>query len=353
MAPIKRRITVRDIATRVGVSISTVHLALAGKPGPKDETRRRVLEAASTLGYQYNSVAASLKRGVTRIAAILPALTDDNLLYYTPIWDGVRAHSQNVRDFNVELLEIPYINKDLVAVPAWAVERVMEEEKIAGLIVLGDIEPDARRALRNLSNKGIPIVLLSGDAPEVGRICCVQAENYLLGCTVGEILYHQTPPGSSVLVCAGDKDAPANCESTQGVEAYFATHDPARTIYKIHYRNDMETLYHQLMAHFAGHSDIASCCSMTARGSVQLARALSDAGKVGTMPAIGSDVFLENIKNLKNGTFSNLMFKNPFQQGWLAAEKLFNCLICNRRPEEDMFFVKSEVVFHSSVSMYE
>jgi LacI family transcriptional regulator len=353
MIKTKTRITVKDIAAQAGVSVSTVHLVLAEKLGPKEETRRRVLEVAEELNYQYNSVAASLKRGVTRFAVILPALTDDNLLYYTPIWRGVRAYCENARDFNVELIEIPYINKDLVAVPTQALMRVVDEEKISGLIVLGDIEPDARCALRTLSSQGIPVVLVHSDAPDVGRICCVQAENYLLGCTMGEILYRQTPRGSSILICAGDRNAPANVESVQGVEDYFSAHGPARTVHKIHYGNDMSYLYRQLMERFEQFGDIAGCCSVTARGSVQLAKALSDAGKAGLIPAIGSDVFEENIESLKNGTFINLMFKNPFQQGWLAAEKLFNCLIRNQLPDTDMFLVKSEVVFQSSVSMYE
>jgi LacI family transcriptional regulator len=347
------RITVRDIAAHMGVSVSTVHLALAGKPGPKEETRRRVLEAADALNYQYNSVAASLKRGVTRIAAVLPALTDDNLHYYTPIWHGIRAHCRDARDFNVELVEIPYINEDLVAVPARALRRVADAGKLSGLIVLGDIEPDAKSALRGLIHQGVPVVLVHSDAPEVGRICCVQAENYLLGCTMGEILHRQTPRGSGILICAGDRNTPANSESTRGLEDYFSDHDPQRDILKLHYGNDMGDLYRRLMKCFAGHAGIAGCCSVTARGSVQLARALTDAGRAGVLPAIGSDVFRENIESLKNGTFINLIFKNPFQQGWQAAEALFNCVIRNQRPEKDMFLIKSEVVFQTSVSMYE
>ena len=56
-----------------------------------------------------NSAASSLKRGVTRIAAILPALTQDNLLYYEPIWRGVRAYCRDAKDFNIELVELPYV----------------------------------------------------------------------------------------------------------------------------------------------------------------------------------------------------------------------------------------------------
>lgn len=127
-----KRITIKDIATQTGLSIATVHLALAGKAGPKEETRRRVLQTAKELNYQCNSAASSLKRGVTRIAAILPALTQDNLLYYEPIWRGVRAYCRDAKDFNIELVELPYVNQDSVSVPLEAVGRARGRESFRG-----------------------------------------------------------------------------------------------------------------------------------------------------------------------------------------------------------------------------
>lgn len=347
------RVTIRDIADQTGLSISTVHLALSGKAGPKEETRRRVLEIAEELNYQCNSVASSLKRGVTKIAAILPSLQEDNLLYYAPIWHGIRTYCESVKDFNIELVEIPYANRDVVSVPLSAVLAAQKVERLSGLIVLGDIEPLAKKTLRKISDQGMPIVLVNSDAPDVGRVCCVQAENYLLGRIMGEILLGRTPNGSSILVCAGEQNTPANDESTRGLEDYLREYDPVRTLYKIYYRNDMEQLYRQLSKYFCQYGDIAGCCSVTARGSVQLARVLLDLGKAGRIPAIGSDIFQANIDSLKNGVFQNLMFKNPFQQGWKAAENLFKYIFHTQRLEKSVICVKSEVVFQSSISMYE
>lgn len=347
-----KRITIKDIATQTGLSIATVHLALAGKAGPKEETRRRVLQTAKELNYQCNSAASSLKRGVTRIAAILPALTQDNLLYYEPIWRGVRAYCRDAKDFNIELVELPYVNQDSVSVPLEAVGRARGERKLSGLIVLGDIEPEAGRALRDLSDQGVSIVLVNSDTPEVGRICCIQAENYLLGRIMGEILLGRTPRGGPILVCAGEKSTPANADSTRGLNDYLEEHDANREIYALHYGNDMDRLYRRLVERFEKDRGITGCCSVTARGSVQLARALVDTGLAGRIPAIGSDVFGENIENLKRGVFQNLMFKNPYQQGWLAAEYLFKHIFRDQPTGDTTIFVKSEVVFQSSISMY-
>lgn len=101
------RVTLKDVATKAGVSVSTAHLVMAGKNGPKEETRQQVLRIADALHYQCNAAASSLKRGETRIGVVLPDLKGGNELYYTPIWAGVRAFCKTARDFNLHLVEMP------------------------------------------------------------------------------------------------------------------------------------------------------------------------------------------------------------------------------------------------------
>lgn len=67
-----KKVTIRDVAEKAGVSISSVHLALCGKAGVSDETRVRVRNAAQELGYTPNASASSLKRGARRIAILVP-----------------------------------------------------------------------------------------------------------------------------------------------------------------------------------------------------------------------------------------------------------------------------------------
>lgn len=66
------KVTIRDVAERAGVSISSVHFALSGKAGVSDETRERIRRTAEEMGYQPNTLASSLKRSTQRIAILLP-----------------------------------------------------------------------------------------------------------------------------------------------------------------------------------------------------------------------------------------------------------------------------------------
>lgn len=69
-APV-RRPRLEDVAADIGMSPSSVSLALSDRPGPSDETRRRVREAADRLGYRPDRTASLLARRRTRLLGVM------------------------------------------------------------------------------------------------------------------------------------------------------------------------------------------------------------------------------------------------------------------------------------------
>lgn len=65
------RVTIRDVARRAGVSISTVSHTLSARRPISPATRERVLAAAAELGYHANAVASSLRRGRTQLMGLV------------------------------------------------------------------------------------------------------------------------------------------------------------------------------------------------------------------------------------------------------------------------------------------
>ncbi|MBN8881544.1 MAG: LacI family DNA-binding transcriptional regulator, partial [Salana multivorans] len=71
--PARGRPTSRDVARLAGVGQSTVSYVLSGTGRISAETRRRVLDAAATLGYRPNLTARSMRTGRTGRLALLLA----------------------------------------------------------------------------------------------------------------------------------------------------------------------------------------------------------------------------------------------------------------------------------------
>jgi LacI family transcriptional regulator len=64
-------VTIRDVARQAGVSVATVSRALNGSGPVHEETRRRIVAAASALEYRPNSAARSLSTRRTRMMGVL------------------------------------------------------------------------------------------------------------------------------------------------------------------------------------------------------------------------------------------------------------------------------------------
>ena len=92
----KKRVRMRDVANRCGVSISTVSLVLSGDARIPEDTARRVLQAVKAMEYRPSVLARSLARRISRtIGVILPenAFTLNKAFYYEAL-QGIHSQTQ-------------------------------------------------------------------------------------------------------------------------------------------------------------------------------------------------------------------------------------------------------------------
>lgn len=347
----EKRTTITDIAKRAGVSIGTVHCALSGKPGVSEETRRRISDLAKQMDYRPNAVAASLKRRTIRIAAAFPGPTEESRYYYTFIWQGLRDSIRSRSDYNVSLVEVPFYmgpnsqGNELSA--------LLETEQIDGLITTGYTDLRGMTAFQGFAQKGVPVVLVGDDIPKSGRLFCVQPDYQIIGRTIAELITRQIPPEGGILVSAGDVMVPSHYLTLQGFDAYLQENGCKNPVYKVHESGDQQMTYEHLLRELTMRDDLCGCWSVNARNSVLLGRALVESGRAGKLAAVGSDLFAENVAFLRDGVFTNLLYKNPYAQAYTAAKHLTEYLIKGERPPQDVIYMGSEVIFKSSLPMYD
>ena len=86
-----RRISLKDLADRIGVSIATVSRALRNSHEVSDEMKQRVQALAKELNYRPNPFAQSLRSEAPRIiGVVLPNLVTH---YYAAVLDGVEDYA--------------------------------------------------------------------------------------------------------------------------------------------------------------------------------------------------------------------------------------------------------------------
>ena len=147
-APSKRPLTLRDVSEASGVSEMTVSRVLRNKGDVSDATRKRVQDAAKSLGYVPNKIAGALaSQRVNLVAVIIPSLGN---MVFPEVLSGV---SEILADTDLQ---------PVVGVTDYLPEK---EEKVlfemlswrpSGVIIAGLEHSDASRAM--LRQAGCPVV---------------------------------------------------------------------------------------------------------------------------------------------------------------------------------------------------
>lgn len=99
-----KRVGVKDIAAKAGVSTGTVDRVLHNRGEVKEQTRARILKIVKELGYTPNIYAKSLSsKKKFRIAIIIPDSSDNNPYWEKPI-SGIRRATEELKHFNTEIV---------------------------------------------------------------------------------------------------------------------------------------------------------------------------------------------------------------------------------------------------------
>ncbi len=142
--------TIRDVARRARVSVTTAARALGGYGYVSVETRQRVREAAAALDYHPNAIARSMIKGRTHTLAVV--VSDNANPFFAAV---VRGIEDTVLD---QQYTVMLCNADEDPRKEAAYLRVIREKRVDGLILSPSGGPLA--LLRSLLAGGTPVVLV-------------------------------------------------------------------------------------------------------------------------------------------------------------------------------------------------
>jgi LacI family transcriptional regulator len=160
-----KHVTMQMIADALNTTKNTVSQALSGKPGVSEDTRRKILECADRMGYQYQHKQAVVQRGY--IGLIAAELVIQHSGFFTEIYLGIERELK-ARGFQLLMHTIQENHTEPHELPAF-----ITNADVDAVIVLSQID---NSYLRKLENSGIPCLLVDHHYPGC-RMDCVLTNN--------------------------------------------------------------------------------------------------------------------------------------------------------------------------------
>lgn len=130
----ERVITIKDVASRAGVSISAVSLALNDKPGVSKETKQKILNVCSALGYTGKSEKKNTNsKKIVKVLKILrhgKTINNNHSVFIDTYIDGINSGAKEV-GINLEIGTYD----QYVLLPT-LVEHILEDSHILGYLII-------------------------------------------------------------------------------------------------------------------------------------------------------------------------------------------------------------------------
>ncbi|MFS4494303.1 LacI family DNA-binding transcriptional regulator [Maribacter sp. 2308TA10-17] len=158
----RRKITLKDIARELEVSISTVSKALKNSEEIGRDTKEKVQAFAKLYNYKPNNIAVSLKNKHTKnIGVIIPDIVH---YFFTTVFRGIEKYA-NSRGYNViACVSYGSFDKEVINM------EMLANGSIDGFIMALSSETQQKNDynhLREVTQQGIPLVLFDSTTDEI------------------------------------------------------------------------------------------------------------------------------------------------------------------------------------------
>ena len=330
----RRNATLFDIADALGISTGTVHRALHNHPGVSEATRDRVLEVSKTLGYRPNLAARFLsQRKQLRISV-------NTLSGTTSFWDEVRdGINGGARALGVENVELEFRTYPLLGdAEEEAFQSALKAEN-DGIIAFPSRPKNFRGWMRRGAKSRLPVVCVSTDAPDSGRMAVISIDTVASGSLAADLLGKFLSGKGKVAATLSALSINEHAEKFRAFQSTLGLlHPQMRVLDAIEDHDTESEAYDKCRQLFAAHPDLAGLY-VTTEASIPVIEAARDAGILDRISIITTDLFPKLAEQLRAGNVAATIYQRPRTQGRLAFQVLYNFLMDGRKPRAQVTLV--------------
>lgn len=345
-----KRVTVKDIANRAGVSRGTVDRVIHGRGRVAADVVAKVNAAIEDLDYKPNLVARSLATQKTyTIATLLPFPKED------PFWQkpqiGIQQALDEVEDFGVEVQQFFFSLFDIQSFQSSA--AALLESNPDGIVVATEFYSQAESFFNTATDRDIPVVCINTMITEFPNLGFIGQDSFQSGVLAGR-LFDMTIPNLNGIVTlnVGAKAIEQKhlLHKEQGLHYYFDEKEKKIHLTEIDIEDfENEDLLNQYLKTTLDPLTFQGIFITNSR-AYHIIPTLSALGYANRC-IIGFDLLEENKAYLQSGEIDFIINQDPIKQGHMGVKTLFQYLMDGQLPEQ-FTFLPLDVVMKENCDFY-
>ena len=208
-----KRITIKDLAEMLNISVSTVSRALSNHPDISDAVKKRVKEAAETFNYIPNDFAINFRKKSTKvIGLIIPKMS---MFFIPSIIEGISAkfNKEGYKFFILSSEESLEIEKENL--------QTCANSRVDGVLISLTSKTQDFAHFKKLDDLGIPVVLFDKSLSEQKYDQVVFNNEKDAEECAKKLVHYQC---KNILAIFGDKDLEITEKRRKSFENYLNNH---------------------------------------------------------------------------------------------------------------------------------
>ncbi|MBO9123788.1 MULTISPECIES: LacI family DNA-binding transcriptional regulator [unclassified Rhizobium] len=311
-----RRPTIRDVATRAGVSIATTNRVLAGSDSVSPKTRAKVREAAEAIGfYGLGAIAArnNAARPRYRFGVIL---LQPHRPFYQLVARALLDAAQAQEAFDIEL-RVEHLD-DLS--PQNTAERALSlASECDAISITTAVHPVVTKAIEEIQARGIPVFALISQLAATGQIHYIGLDHWKVGRTAAWAVHNICKSPGKIALLVGNPRFRNQEMNETGFRSYFREHGSDFTLLEPLSTFESSAVAEEMTERLlSDHADLAAL--YVAGGGISgVLAALRTTGRAGTLVVVGYEL-MDNVRSALLDGALTLSISHPLAQ--LASEAI-------------------------------
>lgn len=342
----KKRITIYDIAQRLGVSTTTVYRALNEKPKVSMETRKAVLAAAQEMGFKPNTLARSLARKKIKLAVIAFTSFPE---FHSSFLRGAQDAYAELEDYNIQVEYFSYEKGDSNSPEGDAyLNKTLEHVAQAGfdgLLVCAK----RTETFKLLKEKSICVATAVTDIDRDLRKFCIRYNGRVAGKMAAELLWMNMDHSKKVAIASGLKGQGIHAEIEEGFfeQMNITPLNVAEVYYNLDNVQQAYTATNELLDKYA---DIGGIYVNSFNSSGVL-KSIMEHGMGGKITVITSDIYDELRNYIEQGVVIASIFQDQYAQGKIGLKMLYQT-IAEDVEVDDTILINPQIILRSNMALY-
>lgn len=319
-----RKIRIKDIALKAGVSPGTVDRVIHNRGQVTEENRIKILKIIDELDYKPNLTARSLaNKRKYLFVSLCPEFHSPNDYWKAPD-DGIDKASREIGDYNITVQRFYFDQFSLKTFQKQL--RNIQNLNPDGVLLSPVFRNETLDFVRELEKKQVPYVFIDSNIEDANPISYLGQNSFQSGFLAARLLHYSIPAGSSVLILrmGGPEISNQSIHREEGIQYFFRNHAGNHKLVHLDLNPEKKENIRRI-DEYLKKGEFKGLVVINSK-AYEIASFL-EKPEYRDINLIGYDLLPENIRFLKEGVISFLIAQRPEFQGYKGILSLFDHIV--------------------------